>query len=329
MADPLRALVVGYGSIARRHVRNLRTLAQGARIATLRRAPDSPPVGVEAVLTDWGQVSKFAPDVALVTSPATHHVKDALKALDVGAHVLIEKPLAASLSGLDRLRDTARQTDRVVLVAYPFRFYEPLQIVKDAIIGDAVGRILSARAEVGMYLPDWRPGIDYRTSVSAARSLGGGALLELSHEFDLIRWLVGDCEAVFAHCGRVSELEVDVEDIADVLLRFASGAHGSVHLDFLQRVPHRCLRIVGATGTIRWELEGDRAQLWQVATGTWTDLQTASVGRNDMYLNELSHFLECARGEASPAVSLEDGESALRIALAAHASAQTSQWTAP
>lgn len=327
--ESLNALVIGYGSIARRHVRNLRTLVPNAQVIALRREDTPAPEGVDAVVTDWDRALAHQPRFALVTSPAPRHLDDTRRALEAELHVLVEKPLATSLDGIQELRVLAERVGKSVLVAYPFRFHRPLRLVREAVAERSVGDVLSIRAEVGMYLPDWRPGTDYRSTVSAVRALGGGALFELSHEFDVVRWLVGDVDRVFAHTGRVSDLEIDVEDIADVLLRFESGAHGSIHLDFLQRIPHRALRVVGSAGTITWQLDGDRARVWCSGQDGWTDLSTTPPDRNEMYLAEMAHLLDCVQGTAHPRVSLMDGEAALRVALAAHASAASSTWAKP
>lgn len=184
----------------------------------------------------------------------------------------------------------------------------------------AIGRLLSIRAEVGQYLPDWRPGTDYRRCVSAQQSLGGGAVLELSHELDYVRWLVGaEVAAVSAQTARLSDLEIDVEDSADLLLQFTNGVLGNVHVDMVQRVPVRTCRIVGTEGTIFWNGINHQAQL--LTGNTITDLAEPS-DRSAMYVEELRHFLHCVSEGLTPAVTGEDGRRVLQIALAAKQAAQ-------
>jgi predicted dehydrogenase len=165
--------------------------------------------------------------------------------------------------------------------------------------------------------------VDYRQTVSARRDLGGGVLLELSHEFDYVRWLVGEVETVSAQVGKLSDLELDVEDTAEVTLRFANGAIGNVHLNMVQQPRTRSCRIIGTDGTITWDGVTNQAQVFTIKTQTWMELHPATtLDRNAMYIEELRHFLACVRGQQSPAVSGEDGRRALAIALAARQSSE-------
>ena len=116
-----------------------------------------------------------------------------------------------------------------------------------------IGRVQSVRAEVGQYLPDWRPGIDCRQTASAQQALGGGALLELSHEIDYVRWLIGEIREVTARIARLSDLEIDVEDCAEIILTFENGTIGGPHLDMIQRAPTRTCRLIGSDGTLVWD----------------------------------------------------------------------------
>lgn len=322
----MRVVVVGYGSIARRHIRNLRAIAPEAHVTVVRRpsSGSEPGEGVDTVVHDWDDLS---PQLALITSPASCHLAQAQRALAAGADLMIEKPLACDLAGLDALR--AAIGDRVVLVGYQFRFYRPLQVISEALQSGMIGRLLHLRAEVGMHLPDWRPEQDYRRSPSAQAALGGGALLELSHELDLMSWLGGEVSGVRAALGRLSDLEMDVEDWADVSLRFACGARGSVHLDMLQRVPFRGLKAIGSEGTLTWAWDTHRVRCWTADRGDWVSLFDDELDRNAMYAEEMRHLLACVASRGRPAVGVDEGETALRLVLAAKASAASEAWVTP
>jgi predicted dehydrogenase len=322
----LSALIVGLGSIGRRHLANLRLLVPDAFITVCHQhsRPADGPVcaGVaDSEVFSLEAALETRPHVALITGPASGHVATARSLAAAGVHLLVEKPLAVSLDGVEPLIEQCRQRELVLLVGYNFRFAGSLQEVKRAVDDARVGRVLSVRAEVGQYLPDWRPGIDYRRSVSASSSLGGGALLELSHEIDYVRWLAGDISDVTALTGRLSDLDMDVEDTAEILLGFTSGAIGSIHLDMIQRAPVRTCRVIGSEGTLLWDGLTHEARHFSAATGMWTNLgPPASADRNEMYVAELRHFLACVRGDATPAVTGEDGRRVLQIALAARQS---------
>jgi predicted dehydrogenase len=262
------------------------------------------------------------PDFAVIANPASLHVETAWQFAEQGVDLLIEKPLAASMDGVDDLLSLCWERGLIGMVAYVFRFYYPLRLAKAAISGGQIGRVLSFNAEVGQYLPDWRPGRDYREAVSARRDLGGGAVLELSHEIDLARWLVGEVETVSASMGKLSDLEIDVEDTAEITLEFENGAIGRVHVDMVQRAPVRGMRIVGTNGTLTWDWHSHRVRVYTEEAEIWRDLHPAAeLDRNGMYIAEMEHFLDCVAKRTSPAVGVEDGRRVLEIALAAKRSA--------
>jgi predicted dehydrogenase len=193
-----------------------------------------------------------------------------------------------------------------------------------------IGRPLSARAHWGEYLPGWHPWEDYRQGYSARLDLGGGALLTLSHPLDYLRWFFGEVEALWAFIGRLGDLALDVEDTAEIGLRFANGVLGSVHLDYNQRPSAHTLEIVGTQGTIHWDNADGVVHVYQfpVEAEGLTTLQIpvpAGFERNDLFLREMRHFLAVARGEEEPACTLDDGIRALRLALAARQSSEAGE----
>lgn len=321
----MKVLVIGLGSAGRRHLANLRLLDPAAEVAVLRRKGgpgEKLPAGV-GIARRMEEAVSFGPEAAIIASPASLHVEDAVTLAYHGVHLLVEKPLSDSLDGVDKLLAECRRRSLVLMTGYNLRFHEPLRILRAAVEGGAIGRILSIRAEVGQYLPDWRPSRDYRQGVSARAELGGGVVLELSHELDYVRWLAGDVGEVFARTGRLGDLEIDVEDTAEILLRFAGGALGSVHLDMVQRPYSRGCRIIGAEGTATWDGVTDRVSVWTAGKGAWSDLHPAgTVERNASFLSELRHFLDCVRTGSRPLVSGEEGRKTLEVAMAVKASSR-------
>ena len=235
-----------------RHVRNIRSVDPSAQVtvASRERPVDLEPEWGHAVSLDAGL--ELQPQAVILANPSPWHLEAALKALDQGCHVFIEKPLAPTTEGLDKLLPEARARNRVVMVGYNLRHHGCIRRMKTLIEEGAIGRVLSCIFEVGQFLPDWRPGLDYRMSVSAQRALGGGALLELSHEIDACIWLGGRCTEVVATLGSTGKLDLDVEDNARLLLKLSSGATGFIHMDFLQRPGGRRHRIIGTEGTLEW-----------------------------------------------------------------------------
>jgi predicted dehydrogenase len=199
-----------------------------------------------------------------------------------------------------------------------------LSRLKALLDAGAVGRVVSARAEAGEYLPGWHPWEDYRAGYSARSDLGGGAVLTFSHELDALCWLLGAPRRLTALAAHASSLEIGVEDVAEIALEFETGALGSVHVDYVRRPPRRTVEVVGELGSLRWEFERNRLELYDLNTGQWRIEQgDARFERNQMYLDELRHFAACARGElAQPLIDGEQGAAILVIALAALRSAR-------
>ena len=324
----MKILVVGFGSIARRHIHNLRSIDTTLQIGVWRQRSESTDLGEFSPLIGnvfYGEedVCAWEPEAAFITNPAPMHIEAGLFLARNGSHLFIEKPLSDTLEGVDELLALCRQRNLVLLVGYVFRFCNSLQVMRRALKEGRIGRPLSIRAEVGQYLPDWRPDSDYRQTVSARRDLGGGAVLELSHELDYVRWLLGEVKSVSAHLARTSDLEIDVEDTAEITLQFANKAVGSIHLDLVQRAATRVCRVVGTEGTLTWDGLSNRVQIFSATSNVWEDLlQSNTTDRNDMYKMELRHFIDCVLGKAEPMVNGQDGKRVLEIALAAKQSSQ-------
>lgn len=322
----MRILIVSLGSIGRRHLANFRRLEPTADIVVWRRpTAEALAAGIPAeanrVVFSLDDALATKPDVAVIASPASCHVGVALALAAAGVHILVEKPLSHTMAEVDALLSLCDRRSLVLMVAYNLRFYRPLQIAKECLESETIGKIMSVRAEVGQFLPEWRAN-NYRAGVSARRDLGGGVLLELSHEFDYLRWLVGEVESLTAETAHLSDLDIDTEDVAEVILRFGNGAMGSVHMNMVQQPASRGCRIVGTTGTLVWDGMTHRVSVFSAATRRWTDLHPAcELDRNVSFEQEAAHFLACVQRHVAPTVTGDAGRRALQLALAAKASA--------
>ncbi len=321
----MKAAFFGFGSIAKRHLANLRAALPECEVLAFRRNAERVE-GVDVVATTWEEVESFAPNIAFVTSPSSCHIEQASRLPKMGVDTIIEKPLANSLRGTEGLLETASSSDVVAMLAYQFRFYDPFLRLRELLSAGAIGTLQSVRIETGMYLPDWRPHLDYRDAVSARKDLGGGVLLELSHELDYLQWLFGRPTRVSALVGRQSDLEIDVEDSAEAIMELSSGAFASVHIDMTQRVPYRGLRACGSKGSIEWNWGTHEVRLWNTESSEWRTETFADTARNSMYENQLAHFLDCVRSRRTPDVGIEDGIRALALVQAIAESSETKEW---
>jgi predicted dehydrogenase len=312
----MKFLVVGCGSIGRRHLRNLRALGEADLLAydpaPERRAEAAR--SVEAREVDSLEKGLAAGiDACLICSPSALHAAQAVAALPF-CHLFIEKPLANTSAEAARVAEAVAATSRVCLVACNLRFHPGVVCLKRELDAGVVGRLLSVRAEFGQYLPDWHPWEDYRRGYSARRDLGGGIVLDAIHELDLVRWLAGDFATVRAVRGRAGDLEIDTEDIGLLIGRTNGGVWCEVHLDYLQRSFTRTCKVIGTEGTLVWDAREGTTTLLGPKGPPATLCDFRNLDANAMYLDEMRHFLGCLRGEGPPAQDARAGAEVVRVA---------------
>jgi predicted dehydrogenase len=338
----LKILFAGLGAIGQRHVRNLRALL-GSEVDILayrvRGLPQvvSPSLEIMpggSVETEYNirvfdrleDALAEGPAIALICNPSSLHVPVALRCVRAGCDLLIEKPVSNDLTGLPELIDEVQRRGRIVMVGYQLRFHPCFRALEQLVAARSFGSPLSVRAVVGEYLPGWHPYEDYRAMYAARADLGGGVILTQIHEFDYLHALFGLPRRLFAIGGHLSDLEIDVEDVASTLMEFnVDGRILPVHLqqDYLQRPASRSCEVLGSRGRVLMDLpsisvtryDGDGMAAASQNWPTWN--------RNDAYQDELRHFLDCVQTRRKPMVDLVDGIASLRMALAARESIAT------
>jgi predicted dehydrogenase len=320
-----RILIVGHGSIGKRHLQLARNLFPDADIRVLMHLKStSTPDNSNGCFDNIEDVHSFAPQLAVIANPATFHTAVALKLTEWGVHLLIEKPIAVSQESIQLLLDLSRKNNTVLLVGYNLRFLSSLQEFRSALHLQKIGKVLSVRCEVGQFLPSWRPNTDYRQGVSARSKLGGGVLLELSHEIDYLRWIFGEVEWVTAILSQQSDLDIDVEDTAHLIFGFTAKIEdriqliASVNLDFIRRDITRLCTAIGDQGSLRWDgLAGTIGQ-FDLESKTWVEVFRDE--EKDSYASEWKHFLKCISGYEKPLISGNDGLKVLEVIEAARQS---------
>jgi len=324
-----RFLVIGCGSIGQRHIRNLLSLL-GAKTIMAFDCQESKSryvhekYGVEVVRSledawDWH------PDVCVICVPTSAHISVALEAAKRGCHLFIEKPLSMTEEGLDELVEITQRNRLVTMVGCNIRFHHGPTIIKRLLDDEAVGKIISVALDAGYYLPDWHPDQDYRQSYSANRSMGGGVVFDGSHEIDCARWLFGEITEIFCYGGKLSRLDIDVEDSADMLIKFEAGFSGMIHLDYLQRAYSRTCKVIGEEGTIIWDIT-KQLRWFSAKTKRWDIIYPSeNYEMNEMYLEELRHYLNCVERNQKTVFDIEEAAHVTRLALAAKQSMITGE----
>jgi len=320
-----RILIVGHGSIGKRHLGLARNFFPDADIRVLRHVKStSTPENSNGCFDNIEDAYSFAPQLAVIANPATFHIEVALKLTEHGVHLLIEKPIAASRESILLLLDLSRKNNTVLLVGYNLRFLSSLQEFRSALHLQTIGKVLSVRCEIGQFLPSWRPNADYKQGVSARSMLGGGVLLELSHEIDYLRWIFGEVEWVTAILSQQSDLDIDVEDTAHLIFGFTTKIVdkiqliASVNLDFIRHDTARLCTAIGDKGSLRWDGLAGTVEQFDLESKTWVEVFRDE--EKDSYVSEWKHFLKCILGYEKPLISGSDGLKVLEIIEAARQS---------
>ncbi len=351
----MKTVIAGLGSIGRRHLRNLAALGEH-EILLLRTGrstlPDADLAGIPSV-TDLQDALDWQPDAFIISNPTSLHLDIAIPAAEAGCTILLEKPVSHSMERVSDLRESLNRGQGQVLVGFQYRFHPGLKKVEDLLRQEMIGKPLSVRAHWSQWLPGWHPYEDYRSAYSARADLGGGVVLTLCHPLDYLRWLFGDIQELWAFTGKLNDLQIDVEDTAEIGLKFKNNIIGSVHLDYNGQPSAHYMEVVGSHGTLRWDNNNGTVYLYSLvqpvglaAAGLAAQHGVEAVSRstsssemqgwqifpappgferNELFIAEMRHFIEIVRRDTLPVCSLEDGIIALELALAALESARTGQ----
>lgn len=321
----MNILIIGLGSIGKRHLENI--LAPGHKKVSAVTRQKQLCKGFEEIQVyvsiDEAFKEKYF-DTVFICTPTSHHIND-LKIIlqhDV-QRIYLEKPVSNNYNDIDETVELLKTKKTKITVGYDLRFDPGLQKVKELLSQNVVGKPLSVNATVGQYLPDWRPHEDYTKGTSAKKETGGGVMLDLVHEFDYMYWLMGNVQTVAAQKMNSKTLEIGTEDIAEVLLKFDSGAFGSIHLDYLQPTLVRNCRITASDGSIFWDMVLSEVKWINRAKEEFV-FSYKGFERNDRFKQITTAFLEDKNDDRL--ATFEDGIKSLQMVLAAKHSAEENKF---
>ena len=313
-------LIMGSGGIGRRHAQAAKNFWPDARLVAVRDGESEATLalGMQVVPTLEAALA-LGPDAAIVALPPRLHGPVGAAILEAGVPLYLEKPVAIDSDQIASAAQRAQAQGVVTQVGCVLRFLPGFAKIASWLAQGLVGEVRHARLAVGQWLPDWRPGRDWRQTYSAHRAEGGGVLLDLIHETDMARFLFGEFDHVSARVVRTGALDADVEDSAD-LLYGRDGLSVSVHLDYLDRAGCRQGRIVGALGSIEYDLRAGRLALWR--DGGWHDMFEA--GDFDVaaaHVTAITHFLDHVGQGLACRQPIIDGVRSLQLVERARAAA--------
>ncbi|RPF75009.1 MAG: gfo/Idh/MocA family oxidoreductase [Rickettsiales bacterium TMED289] len=301
-------LVVGTGNIAKRHISNLKKLFQNATVgnisSTEKKIKNSEAdIVYESLLEAKNKVKNFV----IIASPSSHHLIIALPFMKKNIPLLIEKPISNKFKVNKSIEKYLLKNESIIDVGYNFRFNDCLNKFKEIIDKKKlIGNFYSVIAEVGQFLPDWRENIDYKKSVTANRNLGGGVLLELSHELDYLSWIFGKFDNVYCKSSNSGLLEIDVEDNIDAILSTKNNQTINLHMDFLQRAMKRKCTVHGEKGTITLDLIKNNIIFNGPNNEVKTIYEKLDYDKNEMYLNMILYFDEVRKKIKKPMIGVKN-----------------------
>lgn len=284
-------LIIGAGSIGQRHIRNLWQLGYDNLIVYRQRNLPFRNIGDAKVkvIKDWHEVKKMKPAIAIICTPTAQHMQQILDCLELDMHIFTEKPLSHNLEKIDELKQGIKDKNKLLQVAYMMRFHPLMKKLKEFIENKTYGELLSFHTHWGSYLPDWHPWEDYREGYAARKEYGGGVALTLSHDLDLVNWLVDSSVKEYKKQFTYDALPgIDVECIADYIISYESGVTGSVHLSYVEKVPERYYFFAFENASI---LINYFADSMEVRTSAGNELMVASdFDKNDHFIEEIKYF---------------------------------------
>lgn len=323
----MKFLFCGLGSIGRRHVENINTLSDKIELIAYRSGSSmddefEKKYGIKT-FNIYEKALENNPNVVFFTNPTFLHIEMAIKAVKKNCHLFIEKPISNNIDRIDELIELVHEKQSIAMVGCCLRFHKGIRLIKKMVEQNKIGKIISIRAQYGNYLPNWHPWEDYRKMYFAKEKMGGGVVLDLIHEMDYIFWMLGMPQEIFSYSAKLSNLEIETEDFAEILLKYKDGKVANIHLDCIQRAPVRNCKIIGENGTILWDYYENEVKFFTEGMREWSVIRLGKYNHNDMYLEEMEHFLACLEKKEKPLITLNEAKEVLKIALAAKKSSIT------
>ena len=314
----MKILIIGFGSIAKRHINNLIHNINCEIIVYSRRKNirflDHKKINV---LNSLEKCLLEKPDVAFITNETAFHIPMAIKMAKSGLDLFIEKPLSNSTNGIKTLQKIVKQKKLVTQMGCNLRFHKCIIKIRQLINQKKIGKVISIQSENGSYLPDWHTHEDYRKGYASDSKLGGGIILTMIHDIDYLYWIFGNPKSIFSVSGKFSDLDISAEDYCSSIIEFKNNITAELHLDFFQRPEFRGCKIKGTKGVIYWNSDKNEIRLFKNRKKVWeVVLALKKFQRNEMYIDEIIHFLKCVKNRKQTINNLDEGIKTMKIALA-------------
>lgn len=305
--------IVGMGSAGRRHFRIVKKLFPNMIISLVRSGKGKKCLEDEIADNLFKSIPEACEnnvDAAIISSPANLHIPQSEKFIKQKIHVLIEKPISTSKKHILELNELAENNTTIAQVGYVLRHNKSLQYFEAKIREGFIGNPLNGRIVCSSYLPNWRPGQNYKNSVSAKPELGGGVLLELSHELDYLIWLFGDFLEVQSKIIKSNNLGIQCSDTAYIISKHPNNFICSIHLDFNSQISTRECYVTGSEGTIVWDGVNQTVH-YNGINGYFK--KSFNKKTDYMYQNQILNFFKSCMYQEIPSVKLLDSFKVMEV----------------
>ena len=313
-------MIVGLGSIGKRHLRNILAIENTKKLEIIIYSKQT-----KSYLSNHKNIKIFdtldkclleKPDVGFITNETVHHIPIAIKLAKVGLDLFIEKPLSNKISNVKTFSKIVKTKKLITLVGCNLRFHRCINEIKNLIDQKVIGDIISVKVECGTYLPDWHPNENYSKSYASRDDLGGGVVLTCIHELDYLFWFFGETQEVFSITGKYSNLKITASDLSAIILKFKNNIIAEVHLDYFQKPEARSCKLIGTKGTITWDSLSNEVKIYDFKKSKWkSKLKIKKYDKNEMYVKELEHFIQCVNKKKKTINDISQGEYVLKVAL--------------
>ncbi len=303
----MNILIIGLGSIATKHIMAIRELYPNFRLVALRHGNlKGNELGIEEIYTIEGL--DFKPDFILISNPTNLHKETIEKVLFLNVPLFIEKPLFSNLKGAKELIDLINQKKIITYIGCNLRFNRAIVFLRNTIRSNKE-RVNEVNIYCGSYLPDWRPGRNYREIYSANADQGGGVHLDLIHEIDFCYWIFGQPLKSDICLRNKSSLEISAIDYADYRLIYPEFIAG-IRLNYFRKGTKRELEIITERETYNLNIISGIVKLSDnsiIFEEPFNVMQT--------YLDQMRYFIDCINNDEKPMNSIDEAMEVLKICL--------------
>ncbi len=318
----MKFVIIGLGSIGKRHIKNLLNFGikphniTGIDPRQDRINETKKLFNIDSTYRNLNKLDKSY-NAAIICSPTSLHIKQAIFLAKKKINIFIEKPLNHNLSKINVLKNIVKKNNIKVLITYPFRFSKHGQKLKEIVKSKKLGKIYFFRGIFSEYLPDWHPWENYTKFYMAKKNLGGGSLLDQSHLIDMCHFLFGEAKEIYGCINsKVSDLKVETDDLVNMNVKFKNGVMGNIHQDMIGRKHQKNLEIICKYGNIFWDVYDLSVKIYNAKTKKLKKY-TFHKDHNKMYENQTNHMIKILKNVEKPKINLDDGIHTMKIIKAA------------